>query len=289
MTAWSNLQPGDQLNVRGVTFTGELNLGGKQLSSWAEIHFDSATSFTGVSSGNYPAVWLHGDKNIRFYGGNVSNRNGGGGILVYDSAYLAWWGFVVHDVGGSGLTVQGISTANTNLDLKGEIYHWGLNLSLDPHAEKGTGLHGALLADAYYGVKNSRFALYLHDGATGAGVQAGGSSSTDGFWNNSLYLWCQNLTMVATTQVGGNCEQVWGDNVLGNTTAYLLAENLQGRAYDANGMYSGQSLSTNTIAYGRASKTNLNPYLARTESAIASNVAWDYRYNTVRQDVSPTP
>jgi hypothetical protein len=54
-------------------------------------------------------------------------------------------------------------------------------------------------------------------------------------------------------------------------------------------MYGGQSLSTNTIAYGRASKTNLNPYLSKTESALASNVAWDYRYNTVRQDVSPTP
>lgn len=275
--AWSRLRPGTEIDVHHVVFSGEAVFS-KRLSGWAEVHFDRGTVFTGTS-GDYPAVWIDGSQNVRFYGGTVTNPHGSAGILIYDSAYVTWWNFRIHDVGGSGLTVQGIHTANTNLDLKGDISHWGENLALDPHSEKGTGLHGALLADAYYGVKDSRFALDLHDGSTGSGVEAGGSTSTDGFWDNTLYLRCRNLTMAATTQVGGNCAQVWGYNVIGNDFAYLVARNIQGRPYDASGLYGGQSLSTNRVVYGRASSTNLNRRVGPTR--------WDPHGGTVFENVSP--
>jgi hypothetical protein len=50
-------------------------------------------------------------------------------------------------------------------------------------------------------------------------------------------------------------------------------------------MYSGQSLDTDTVDYGRSSNTNLNPLLASTESAIPANMAWDTRRSTHFVDV----
>jgi hypothetical protein len=286
-TAWNDLQPGDEIDVHGVTFSGE-QVFSKQLPDWAEVHFDAATKFLGPSSGNFPAAWVKACSHIRFYGGDLTSKTGSG-ILVYDSSYVTWWGFDIHDTANTGLFVQGINRVNDHLDLKGEISHWGLDPSLDPHAEKGTGLHGAQLSDANYGIRDSRIALYAHDGAAGAGVQAGGSKSTDVFQDNTLYLKCANLTMQATSQVAGNCLQLWGQNVTGNDVKYLEADNLQGRPYDANGLYSGQSLATDTLDYGRATDTNLSPYLAQVESGLAAGVLWDPRGGSVFSDVTPTP
>jgi hypothetical protein len=284
--AWDRIRPGDEIDVRGVTFTGETILTNKHLSGWAEVHFDRGTRFVG-SGGNYPAVWIKSDSHVRLYGGTATNPNGGAGILIYDSSWFTWWGFRVHDTSSSGLMVQGITTVNDHLDLRGDISRWGLDRSLDPHAEKGTGLHGALLADAYYGVQNSRFVLTLHDGASGAGVEAGGARPTDVFRNNTLYLRCSRLTMQARVQVAGNCLEYWGQNVTGNVVGYLSATDIQGRGLDANGMDTGQSLRSDVVVYARATRTNLNPYLGRTESAIAPRQPWDPRFGTVLRDVAP--
>src|SRR4029077_5821998 len=164
---------------------------------------------------------------------------------------------------------------------------WGHNLSWDDHVEKGTGLQGVNLSDANYALTNSRIAIYAHDSAVGSGMELGSpnSNATSG---NTIYLWCQNLTMDATQQIAGNCFQVWGENVLSNDVKYLEAENLQGRPYDANCMYSGQSLATDTVEYGGVSNTNLNPYLSSTEP-IPSGMRWDTRDGTVFQDVAPLP
>jgi hypothetical protein len=276
--AWNSIAPGDEIDVSGVDFSGETILTNKALPGWAEVRFGAGTTFTGVAGADLPAVWIKADSHVRFVGGTVTNPNGSAGILVYDSSWVTWLGFVIRDTGGSGLMVQGITRANTHLDFEGDISHWGMDLDLDPHAEKGTGLHGALLADAYYGVEESRFVLTLHDGATGDGVEAGGARPTDVFRDNTLYLRCSNLTMEATRQVAGNCLEFWGENVTGNTVGYLAATHLAGRALDANGMYPGQSLRSDVIEYGRAAKTNLNPMLGRTESGVAAANPFDPRF-----------
>lgn len=277
--AWNAIRPGDKIVVRGVTFRGESTFS-KKLSGWAEVHFVGGTAFAGQKGANRPAAWIHDSSHIRFYGGWLTNPRGGAGITLYDSSYVTWWDFKIDRTANTGLFVQGIKTAVTHVDLRGEISHWGLNLALDPHAEKGTGMHGANLADANTGVSDSRFSLYLHDGAAGSGVEAGGAKSTDFFRNNQLYLRCVNLTMVAKVQVGGNCVQVWGENVTGNAFKYLRANTLQGRPYDATGMYGGQSLATNSVAFGRAVQTNLNP--------LTGSILWDARASTTFGDVSPT-
>ena len=43
----------------------------------------------------------------------------GTGVVVYDSSYLSWWGFRVHDVGGAGMYLTGIKKASDHLDFKG--------------------------------------------------------------------------------------------------------------------------------------------------------------------------
>jgi hypothetical protein len=276
--AWNRLRPGQEIDVHGVTFSGKATFR-KQLPGWAEVHFLTGTRFTGTPGENLAAAWVDRCRHIRFYGGYLTNPTGGSGIVIYDSSWVTWRNFVIHDTANTGLFVQGIDRPNTHLDLTGEISHWGLNLDLDPHGEKGTGLHGANLADSPFGVSDSRFALNVHDGNTGAGVEAGGRS--DFFKHNTLYLWCRNLTKVATKLTAGNCVQLWGVNVTNNDFRYIEAENLAGRPYQTGGMYDGQSLKTDRVHYGRATNTNLNP--------LIGPIRWDRRFGTVFRNVSPSP
>lgn len=276
--AWNKLRPGVEIDVHGVTFSDQAVFS-KQLAGWAEVHFDSHTQFTGTPGSNAPAAAVIRCSHVRFYGGDVTNPTGGTGIMIQDSSWVTWRNFVIRDTANTGLAVRGIDEPSTHLDLKGEISRWGLNLSLDTHSEKGTGMHGANLADSPYGVTDSRFVLYLHDGATGAGVEAGGLTSTDSFTHNTLYLRCQNLTKVATRQTAGNCVQLWGINVTYNDFRYIQATNLTGRPYETSGMYDGQSLKTDRVVYGRAIHTNLNP--------LVGPIRWDPHDGTVFMNVLP--
>ncbi len=174
---------------------------------------------------DHPAVWLNDDSHIRFYGGDVSESASGGmagtGVVVYDSSYLSWWGFRVHDVGGAGMYLTGIKKASDHLDFKGDVYDWGHNLKWDPHTVKGTGLQGVNVADSHYGVNESRLAFHVHNSRAGSGLEMGGAVATDGARGNTIYLWCQELTIVAPNMQGGNCAQVWGENVTGNRFKYI--------------------------------------------------------------------
>jgi hypothetical protein len=278
-SAWDRLRPGERIDVHGVTFSGEAVFR-KQLRGWAEVHFDSRTRFTGTPRANRPAAWIDHCRGIRFYGGNLTNPLGGTGVMISDSSWVTWWNFVIHDTANTALSVRGIHQPDSHLDLKGAISHWGLNLALDTHTEKGTGLHGANLADSPFGISHSRFALYLHDGATGAGVEAGGRRSSDYFTDNTLYLQCRNLTKVAVRFTAGNCVQLWGVNVTHNTFRYIDAQNLTGRPFETSGMYAGQSLATDRVVYGLAVHTNLNPRVGP--------MRWDRRYGAIFRHVTPT-
>jgi len=265
-----------------VTFQGEVKLLHKKLSDWAEVRFDAGTKFVGAARvSELPSVWLDDDSHIRFYGGDVSDAASGGmagtGIIVDGSSYLSWWGVRVHDVGGAGIYLTGTKRASDHLDFKGNVFDWGHNLRWDPHVVKGTGLHGINVADSHYGVNESRLAFRVHDSRVGSGLQMGGAVATDGARGNKIYLWCQNLTMVAPNAQGGSCAQVWGENVTGNKFKYIAAQRLSGRPYQAGGMYPDQSLATDKVTYGRASRTNLNP--------AYGEVRWDDRGGTIFGDV----
>jgi hypothetical protein len=247
-------------------------------------------AYTGSSP--LPSVWINGASNLWLYGGDVhgpsAGQPGAGGILVYKASNIRWWGFHVHDVAHDGLDLFPVGGAIDSCDFEGEIDHWGGYVADDPHAEKGTGFHGANIADAGTGVvTNTRIALYVHDGPTGAGVEIGSGSSSGRISGITLYLKAVNLTKQATSQVAGNALQEWGAVPIQMSVPYLEASNLQGRANDGQGIYSGVSMSGINVAYGRATSTNLNPYLSRTESGISASDPWDKRRGQAYGNVLP--
>ena len=142
-----------------------------------------------------------------------------------------------------GLDLFPVGGAIDGCDFQGEIDHWGGYITDDPHAEKGTGFHGANIADAGTGiVTDTRLALYVHDGPSGAGVQIGAPSAGGRISGVTLYLKAVNLTMRAQSQVAGNALQEWGAVPIGMRVPYLEANDLEGRASDGEGIYSGVSM-----------------------------------------------
>ena len=249
-SAWSGLRPGDYLDVRGVTFTGEMTFA-KSLSSPAEVHFDSNVRFTGAASGSQlPAVWLHDSSNVRFFGGDITGA-GNQGIRFDGDANVLWWDYTIHDTAGSGMYIHG---ANDHLDLRGTITHCGLDLSLDPHVEKGTGNHAVNIGSdsgSDVSATNSRFEFWVHDQPYGAAVEL------QGVQNSQLYLDARRITFQAKVQTGGNALQIWGGDTRGLDVPYLYGDTLAGQAVYVNGLDSSDGAIT--VEYARATNVRLSP------------------------------
>lgn len=289
LSALANLRAGDLVRATGAfTVAGETTIA-KQLASPALLDVRGVT-FVQDSTTQSPSVYIHDASNVWLYGGNVhgpvAGQPGAGGIRVYTSSNVRWWAFHVHDVAHDGLDLFPVGGSIDGADFEGEIDHYGGYVADDPHAEKGTGFHGANIADAGTGiVTNSRVALYVHDGPSGAGVEIGDGSSSARITGITLILKAANLTKAATSQVAGNAVQWWGATPIQMSIPYLEASNLQGRATDGQGVYAGVSMHGITVAYGRATNTNLNPQLSRTESGIAATDPWDKRHGEVYLEV----
>lgn len=263
-SALSNLQAGDLVKATAAfTVTGETTLN-KALTGHAELDL-TGVSFVYSGGSNLPAVYLNGASNLYIYGGDLSTSDTGGTCLLdHGGSQILWWGFTVHDCGGSGVGVFN-ATAVDHLDLQGEITKVGQNLSYDPHCslECGTGEHGAILWDAgnTTAFTNSRFAFYAHDIPTGSCVEIG-NAAVGTATGNTLYLKCVNATKVATKQAAGDGLDIWGDtSTLGLDVPYIEVDNAQGRAIDASDTYSGQNTNGVTVDYGIASNTNQNTQL----------------------------
>lgn len=242
-------------------------------------------SFAYASANRLPDVYIHGAANLLIYDGDVTT----GSITVYQASNITWWGFHVHNVPHDGLDLFPVGGPIDGCDFQGEIDHWGGYIADDPHAENGTGFHGVNIADAGTGiVTNTRLALYVHDGPAGAGVQVGAPNSNGQISGLTLYLKAVNLTMRAQSQVAGNAVQEWGAVPIGMHIPYLEASDLEGRANDGEGVYSGVSMAGIHVDYGRATNTNQNPYLSRTEYNLGATEPWDSREGQVYRDVSPS-
>jgi hypothetical protein len=288
LSAIANLQPGDLVQATAsFTVSGETVIKNR-LSSPAELDL-SGVKFVNSSGKNLPAVWVNNAANLYIYGGDASTADTGGqGIAVYGSQHVLWWGFTIHDTGGTGFAARAIGGPVDDNDFQGTIWKVGQNLAWDPHAEKGTGEHGANLWDGATSgnFTNNRFAFYAHDIPTGACVELGNDAPTSLATGNVLYLKCVNETEVALSQTGGNGLQMWGDtNTLGLAVKYLEVDNAQGRALDNQGLYTGQTLAGVTVAYGNASNTNLNKKL----NEPSNGLPWDWRGKVDYQTVSPAP
>ncbi len=272
----ANLQPGDELDVEPMTIPGEIKIA-NVLSAPAEIHFAPGVFFTGFAADtDLPAVWIVGAKNVRLYGGDLTNP-GGGGILVYDSTNVLWWHFKAHDAGGGCLSVFNVNSGSNGLDFDGDLSNCGLDLTDDPHAEVGTGQHGSYIGggNTGYAVANSKFSLYIHDQPYGAALQAGSNLSNDEFWVKA-----ENVSFQAKSQVAGNAIQFWGGALKNITVHEVTGENLAGRVVETGGMYDTGN-SNIVVMVARGTNTLMNPLLSRIN--CAPNPAVTY------EDCSPLP
>jgi hypothetical protein len=292
-SAITNIKAGDLVKATtGFSVNGEFQISVNPAGP-AEIDLGTGAgavrfSYTGTS--DLPSVWIVNSSNLRIFGGDIHGappgQVGGSGVTIYHATNILWWHFHIHDVSSTGLGLAPVYGPISGCDFEGEIDHWGQNASYDPHSEKGTGEHGANVADVGGGVySNNRLALYAHDGATGAAIQIGNPDGTGQISGNTIILKAVNLTMHATSQVAGNALQEWGGVPMQINVPYLEASNLQGRAVDANGVYTGVSQSGVVVAYGRASNTNLNTSLSSTESSVSASLSWDPRHATIYQDI----
>jgi hypothetical protein len=282
--AIANLQPGDLVRATSsFTVSGETIIS-KRLASWAVLDLGSRVTFEYSGGQNVPAVYLDNPTQIRIYGGNLTtDRAGGSCILSHGMQHVLWWGFTCHDAGNTGVALYPVENPISSNDLQGEVYRAGENLSWDPHAERGSGLHGVNLDDdGRYPFSGNRFAFYIHDQAAGAGIEYGDAISSHPPVRNTIYEKAVNLGFVSRTQTGGNAIQFWGVGGQSADIKYLEVQNAQGYGLFAGGMYGGTSLSGVTVEYGRAANTNLNP-------RYAGQSPWDSSSGVIYKTLQPAP
>lgn len=283
--ALANLRPGDLVKATTHFTVNGGTVIRNRLAAPAELDLQGV-SFVYSGGSNVQAVYINNARNLYIYGGDLSTSGTGGTCLTdHGSQYVLWWGFHVHNCGGSGFaafTAPGSGPVDHD-DFQGTITKVGQTLAWDPHSEKGTGVHGAILWDAPtpYAFTNNRFAFYAYNIPTGACVELGNEQPASQATGNVLYEKCVNETEVAKRQTGGNGLQLWGDtDTLGLDVKYLEVNHAEGRALEAGGVDQGQSVAGVTVEYGRAVNTNLS-------SRFAGQSPWDSRGGVVYKRVRP--
>jgi hypothetical protein len=291
-SAISDIRPGDLVTATSAfTVRGETIINAR-LPAKAEIDLTAGVKFVYNGRDNLPALWLENARNLDIFGGDLSTSDRGGDCIRWTgSQYVLWWGFTLHDCGGTGLGVftlkpgvDGAGPVEGN-DIQGEIWKTGQHRAWDPHTEKCTGLHGANLADANYEpFERNRIALDVHDTAcSGAAIEFGSSQATHIPNHNTIILKASDLSLLSKTQTGGNCFETWGYGIRYTDIKYLQCDNLTGHPYWAHGMFQAagsRALATDTVEFGHAREVRLNP-------RYANDADWDTTDGTVFEDVAP--
>ena len=210
-----------------------------------------------------PAVDVTAAQNVVIYGGDVSNPVRGYGIVVRGYGGVAtrnvrWWGFKVHDTGQTGLLVHQMSGAVQAVDLRGDISRWSLNLSLDPHNAKGTGLHGAYIGVSSSGsVSNSTFVLNVHDAQYGSGVQLGPNLQGDEVQVRAANLSCNPPSGADGTC--GNALTVFGSGQSNVVISDVEASNIR-RGVEGSGLSTSVPTASIRVTHGRVTNARMAAY-----------------------------
>lgn len=251
-SAISGMQAGDKIIATSpFTYTGQCSIFNKQPASLVEIHLAGVT-FTGSTSTNVShALALSACENLRIYDGTLSNSLGNAALWQQDCRNMTWWGFYIQNVAGMGYISQGLVRTQYGLDMRGRITNCGTDyLRLDPHAEKGTGIHAAYIGGGSF-TTGGTFVIEAWDQHTGAAIQAGANANDCDVW-----LKATNITFNAVSQVAGNAFQLWGATANFNIK-YLLANNVA-RAVETDGMY-GTNNPTIVVEYARTTNARKSP------------------------------
>jgi hypothetical protein len=260
--AWATAQTGDLIDVRGAIIPGQLSFQNRDFAGFTEIHFDAACRLTGNKGTGFPAVWVQNCSKLRMYGGDLTNPMGPGAIVDGNTDF-AWWGFDIHDVGGTCLGWRGLTRPSERADLRGTVSRNGMDFSLDPHAEKGTGLHGVYTGNSPFPVSGNLF-IEAHDLPAGAAIEIGPRTH-----DTVIELDARRVTFQAQQQVAGNALQWWGDDIRNIRVPYVYGEDLAGRVSETNGIYDTQPDGQITVEHGRSARVRLAPAYATKRGTVA--------------------
>ena len=184
-SAVANIKAGDRVKATaGFAVGGEFQISVNP-SGPAEIDLGTganAVRFSYSGTSELPSVWIVKASNLRIFGGDIQGpppgQLGAGGVIIYKATNILWWGFHIHDSRNGARPGTGLRPDH-RLRPAGRDRPLGENPANDPHAENGTGVHAANVADVTGGVYTSnRLALYAHDGPTGAAIQIGNPDAT---------------------------------------------------------------------------------------------------------------
>jgi hypothetical protein len=247
--ALAGLRDGDEVLVTAMDVAGQLNVHDKRVS--ATVRFGSGVRFTGMGGYALNCVWIRNCAGLRLYGGDLSNPQGNG-FKIEDSDVL-WHGWLAHDLGGHGGICQGL-TKPCRVDLSGVVVRNGMDLSLDPHAEKGTGLHGVYLGAGSFPVSGS-VVVNVHDLPAGAGVEVGNHVR-----DMLLDVNAARLTKVATQQKAGAAIMLWGTDLANVRVRSVVADSVS-RVVETDGLGTNPPGAI-VVEYGRGTNVRLSPSFA---------------------------
>jgi hypothetical protein len=291
--AISTLAPGDWIDCQGILFSGETIYKKPALTGLARITYDSHCAFTGTPIGSrLPSVWIRNCVYLQFVfdpACTIKNPTGGQGIRVDGLTHGAVDGFRIQNCATDGIDLFPTQADIRYSLIRGEVYDIAKVPSMDPHAEKGTGLHCCNAADtsSAFRLHDCDIAIYGHDCVKGGSViEYGNPVSTNQPYGNRLYVKAHSMLQKATSQVAGNGVNLWG-HIGSVDVKYVEADNLAGRAVDAQG---GSGTWTNVkVQAGTALGCCQNAALAKTEPGISPYAAWDTRHGITYGTVQPTP
>jgi hypothetical protein len=217
---------------------------------------------------------------LAWYGGDY-NAPHGRGIDIVHADHLIMEDFYVHDCGDTGFTPYPGFGPISNCSFKGKLVNNGLDLSFDPHAEKGTGIHACNAADQTYDFVNNVLALDVSNQATGGALQLGAPSAK--ISNITIYMRVKNQGRAipgwkgyATSQIAGNVIQLWGGGPFSNVICkYLEGDTCMGRMVEDNGIYSTNHTGPQIkVEFARGRNMCISPVLDKNMYAKAKGIVY---------------
>lgn len=280
--------PGFTISASGADAYSILN---KNPSSPVVIDFGTATTKWGTSLGNHVtfnytgagknnSLYINSCSNLKIYGGEYV---GGGLVMQAPSHYNEMWDIAVHNIGGTGLHFRGNTSGGASSEadhcfFRMEVFRMCLNPQVtDPHADKGTGIHGFLfhdtsggnvhdntvIVDGYNPLQPGEVSPYdglvYPEGAMGSICEIGSPGASEN--NNTFYLRGTNCHMIPNAtnpgssgsgQTGGNVINAWGNvKFNGMVVAWLEGNDMTGQLLSAAGGSYWPGSPAATILHGR--------------------------------------
>lgn len=265
----ANPQPGYWYDVQSVSVPGRVDAR-HALSAWCKFTYDAGCKFTGsaVGSDPIPVMEVTGaafQQHIWAEGCIMTNRGGNGIHSQGATHHCVFDGAMAQDMGADGYALFGgaygpghdnfMRLRAKNIALE--------SAKFDPHAEKGTGLHGMNFQDSnknpWY---NNIIAIHCSDcpGAGGSVLECGVASGGAQPYGNTYYVKGERMLFFAKSQSGGMGINMWGGPQHDNTFAIIEVEDVAGYAMNMGAQ--GGQLTNVKVLKGKATNACRNPRYA---------------------------